>query len=116
MEVYNKNAILLLKIGVAFAFIYPALSAFTDPSQWIGYVPMWVDSFIPREIFLQIFSTIEIFVAIGVLYWDNPIPSIIAGTMLVTIVLFNKSEFSVVFRDLSIATMAFGLALLTRTK
>lgn len=116
MESYSKNAILLLKIGIAFAFIYPALSAFIDPSQWIGYVPLWVDSLIPREIFLPIFSTIEIVVALGVLFWNNPIPSIVAGMMLVSIVIFNRSEFSVVFRDLSIATMAFGLALLSRTK
>lgn len=116
MEPYSKNAILLLKLGVAFAFIYPALSAFIDPSQWIGYVPMWVDQIIPRELFLPIFSTIEIIVALGVLFWNNPIPSIVAGTMLVSIVIFNRNEFSVIFRDLSIATMAFGLALLSRTK
>lgn len=116
MESYSKNAILLLKLGVAFAFIYPALSAFIDPSQWIGYVPMWVDQIIPREIFLPIFSTIEIVVALGVLFWNNPIPSIVAGMMLISVVIFNRNEFSVVFRDLSIATMAFGLALLARTK
>ncbi|HAS84952.1 MAG TPA: hypothetical protein DCS23_02695 [Candidatus Yonathbacteria bacterium] len=116
MESYSKNAILLLKLGVSFAFIYPAVSAFIDPSAWIGYVPMWVDQLIPREIFLPIFSTIEIVVALGVLFWNNPIPSIIAGAMLVSIVIFNKSEFSVVFRDLSIATMTFGLALLSRKK
>lgn len=116
MESYSKNAILMLKLGVAFAFIYPALSAFIDPSQWIGYVPMWVEQIIPRELFLPIFSTIEIIVALGVLFWNNPIPSIVAGMMLVSIIIFNRNEFSVVFRDLSIATMAFGLALLARTK
>lgn len=112
----NEKAILLLKIGIAFAFIYPALSAFIDPSAWIGYVPAWIDQFIPREIFLLIFSPIEIVVALGVLFWDNALPSIIAGTMLVSIVVLNISELSVVFRDLSIAIMAFALAFLVRTK
>ncbi|MGB2580656.1 MAG: hypothetical protein WBC83_03090 [Minisyncoccia bacterium] len=116
METYGKNAILLLKLGVAFAFIYPAISAFIDPSQWIGYVPSFVDSILPSEIFLPIFSTIEILVALGVLFWNNPIPPVVAGIMLVSIVVFNSSEFSVVFRDLSIATMSFGLALLVKTK
>lgn len=116
MDSSNKYALLLLKIGIAFAFIYPALSAFIDPSAWIGYVPVWIDSFIPREIFLLIFSPIEIVVALGVLFFDRPLPSIIAGVMLVSIVVFNYNELSTVFRDLSIALTAFALAFLLRTK
>lgn len=114
MEPSNKNSILLLRLGLAFAFLYPALSAFIDPSSWIGYVPTWIDPIVPREIFLLFFSPIEIVVALGILFWDNALPSIVAGVMLVSIVVFNSSEFSVVFRDLSIATMAFGLALLMK--
>lgn len=116
MENSNKNAILVLKAGLAFAFIYPALSAFIDPSAWIGYVPEWVSTFLPREIFLLIFSPIEIVVALGILFWDDALPSIVAGVMLVSIVVFNYNELSVVFRDLSIATMAFSLALLVKEK
>lgn len=116
MTVLKINPKLLLKLGIAFAFIYPALSAFIDPSAWIGYVPMWVESFLPREMFLLIFSPIELVVALGVLFWDNSIPSIVAGIMLITIVLFNGNEFSVVFRDLSIAVMAFALAFLVKIK
>lgn len=111
-----EKAILLLKLGVAFSFFYPALSAFIDPLLWIGYVPVWIDLFIPREIFLHIFSAFEIVVALGVLFWNRALPSVIAGVMLISIVLLNRSEFSVVFRDLSIAFAAFALALLVRTK
>ncbi|MEK7148364.1 MAG: hypothetical protein AAB770_00425 [Patescibacteria group bacterium] len=110
----HEKAILLLKLGVAFAFIYPALSGLIDPSPWIGYVPEWIDLFMPREIFLTIFSLFEIFVAIGVLFWNKALPSVIAGLMLISIVLLNRSEFSVVFRDLSIAFAAFALAFLVK--
>lgn len=116
MNPSNEKAILLLKLGVAFAFLFPALSSFVDPSAWIGYVPAWIDQFIPREIFLLIFSPIEIVVALGVLFWDEALPSIVAGLMLVSIVVFNYNELSVVFRDISIAIMAFALAFLVRTK
>lgn len=116
MDSSNKNALLLLKVGVAFAFLYPAISSFIDPSAWIGYVPTWIDSFLPREIFLLIFSPIEIVVALGVLFWDKALPSIVAGVMLISIVVFNSNELSVVFRDLSIAIMAFALALLVKGK
>lgn len=114
MNSMHKNAVLLLKLGIAFAFLYPAISAFVDPSAWIGYVPQWIDSFIPRETFLPIFSAFEIIVALGVLFWNRTLPSIVAGVMLVSIVALNKNEFSVVFRDLSIACMAFALASLMK--
>ncbi|MBI5798567.1 MAG: hypothetical protein HZB10_01380 [Candidatus Yonathbacteria bacterium] len=116
MERANKNAILLLRLGIAFAFLYPALSSFIDPSAWIGYVPVWIDFFLPREIFLLIFSPVEIIVALGVLFWNNALPSLVASIMLISIVVFNSNEFSVVFRDLSIAIMAFGLAFLVKAK
>jgi hypothetical protein len=86
MGAYDKKALLLLKVGVAFAFLYPAFSAFSDPSLWIGYVPSWIEMFMPREIFLPIFSTIEILVALGVLFLNKALPSIVAGIMLVSIV------------------------------
>lgn len=110
----NKKSILLLKFGVAFAFFYPAISAFVDPSAWIGYVPAWIDIFIPRETFLPLFSAFEIVVALGVLFWNKALPSVVAGLMLISIVALNRNEFSVVFRDLSITCMAFALASLMK--
>lgn len=114
MDTPHKNALLLLRLGVAFAFLYPALSAFIEPALWIGYVPAWINLFIPREIFLLLFSTLEIIIAISVLIFNKPLPSITAGLLLLSIVVLNTNEFSIVFRDLSIATMAFALALLLK--
>lgn len=111
-----EKAILLLKLGVAFSFIYPAISGFINPEMWLGYVPAWIDTFLPREIFLHIFSTFEIFVAFGVLFWNKAYPSIVAGLILLTIVLLNISEFSVVFRDIPIAIMAFAIAIIVSKK
>lgn len=116
MDTSRKNTIYLLRAGLAFSFLYPALSAFIDPASWIGYVPPWVEPVMSREVFLLVFSPIEIVVALGIIFWESVVPSLVAGLMLITIVVSNYNEFSVVFRDLSIACMAFALALLTRTK
>lgn len=116
MSTAYKNGILFLKVGVSFAFLYPAISAFIDPSQWIGYVPTWIDLFIPRETFLPVFSTFEILIALAILLSNKVFPAVVAGVMLISIVILNRSEFSVVFRDLSIAAMAFGLAFLLKEK
>lgn len=112
----HKNAVLILKVGVAFAFLYPAFSAFTDPAQWLGYVPMWIGQIFPRETFLTLFSSFEIFVALGILFTNRILPPIVAGLVLATIVIVNPREFSVIFRDLSIACMSFALAFLLRTR
>lgn len=114
MNSVNKNAILLLKIGVAFAFLYPAISSLIDPTSWIGYVPSWVGVFMPREIFLTLFSVFEILVAAGTLFLKSIVPPILAGVTLLSIVAFNPSEFPVTFRDVAIACMAFALALVMR--
>lgn len=112
----RKIAILFLKVGVAFAFLYPAFSALFNPNLWVGYVPSWVDLFVSREIFLFLFSVSEIFVGLGVLFINRAYPAIIAGLILLTIVAFNPGEFPVIFRDLSIACMAFALAFLTKPR
>lgn len=108
----NKYAITILKLGVAFAFLYPALSAFYDPSLWIGYIPAWAAEVAPREAFLPLFSLFEIALALGVLFTNRALPAALAGLVLVAIVIINPSESPVVFRDLSIACAAFALALL----
>lgn len=112
MDAAHKKAILLLKFGISFAFLYPAVSAFINPTLWIGYVPAWVELFISRETFLPIFSTFEIIIACGVLFFNKALPSVIAGLVLVSIVVLNKNEFSFIFRDLVIASAAFTLAIL----
>lgn len=114
MDTTHKKAILLLKLGVSFALLYPAISAFMNPTLWIGYVPAWVELFVPRDTFLPVFSAFEIIIACGVLFFNKALPSVIAGLMLVSIVVLNRNEFPVVFRDLAIAFAAFALAILLK--
>lgn len=116
MDSSRKNALLFLKLGVAFAFLYPAFSAFSDPALWVGYVPAWIETFIPRETFLVLFSLFEILVALGVLFLNKTFPSLVAGIILISIVIFNPSEFPIIFRDVSIAGMAFALTFLLKTR
>lgn len=38
----DKFIELLLRIGVAAAFIYPAVEAFFYPNSWVGFLPIWI--------------------------------------------------------------------------
>lgn len=103
---------LLLRIGVAFAFLYPPLDALMNPDSWIGYFPKFVHGFAPDAVLLHVFGVIEVIIALWILsgkkiFW----PSLVAALMLIAIVFANLNNFEVLFRDLSISMMALALAL-----
>ncbi|MEK7510742.1 MAG: DoxX family membrane protein [Patescibacteria group bacterium] len=98
---------LLLRLGVAFSFLYPPIAAFFDPDSWLGYFP----AFIPASMTaLHVFGAIEIVIALWILFGKRIwIPSAAAAAMLLAIVIFNLGQFDVLFRDVSIALMALAL-------
>jgi hypothetical protein len=116
LQTTEQKINLLLRAGVAFAFIYPAVSAIFNPFAWIGYFPAFLLNLpIQGEILLHVFGAIEIILGLWILSNRNIfIPSIVAAVMLFSIVIFNLNQMDVVFRDISILAMAVALALQSR--
>jgi len=110
----SKFAIsIILRVALAFAFIFPAVNAFLDPSSWIGYFPAFIRGYVPDEVLLYGFGALEIILALWVLSgWKIAFPSLMMAGVLVAIVAFNPSQFQILFRDISIAIAAVGLALM----
>lgn len=108
----HKFIDLLLRVGVAFAFLYPPISAFFDPFAWIGYFPPFIlDLPVEPKLILNAFGVFEIAIALWILFGKNiVIPCALAALSLLGIVLFNIPQMDVLFRDLSIAAMALALA------
>ena len=106
--------ILLLRIGVAFAFIYPAVSAYFTPLAWIGFFPdFFLDSLIDETLLLHLFGLSEIVIALWILIGRNIfVPSALATLYLLLIVVFNLNSLDIIFRDISIMLMAAALAVL----
>lgn len=108
----DKQVDWILRIGLAFAFLYPPLDAIVDPYSWLGYFPAWMHGYVPDMVLLHSFGTIEIIIALWLLsgcriFW----PSCIALLMLLAIVIFDGSgQFEILFRDLTIASIALALA------
>ena len=115
---FDRLADIILRAGVAFAFLYPAINALFEPYTWLGYFPQFIRVQaqalgIPELALLHVFGAVEVIIALSILSgWRVFWPSVVACAMLVAIVIFNWSEFPVTFRDLSIAAAALALALM----
>jgi uncharacterized membrane protein YphA (DoxX/SURF4 family) len=110
----RRYADLLLRVALAFSLIYPPFSALSDASNWIGYIPLFALRLWPWSALslLHTFGVVEVVLALWILSgWKIWMPSALAGFILLVIVLTNADQFIVLFRDLSIAGLAFGLAL-----
>lgn len=105
---------LLLRAGLALAFLYPPFSALQDPYSWIGYFPTFLLDFVAPHslLLLHAFGVVEVVLALWVLLGKRVfIPAALMAVMLVAIVLMNPVQFPILFRDISIAFMAGALAL-----
>lgn len=107
--------LLILRIGVAFAFLYPPVSAFIDPVAWMAYFPPWSLGYVPDAMLLHSFGALEVVLGLWILSgWRIFWPCVIATCILLAIVVIDRYNFEVLFRDLSIAAAALALAIIVR--
>lgn len=108
----DKRVDWILRIGLAFAFLYPPIDAIFDPYSWLGYFPSWMHGYVPDMVLLHGFGLIEVLVALWILSGCRIfLPSCVAFLMLLAIVIVDgNGQFEILFRDLSIASIALALA------
>lgn len=105
---------LLLRISLAFAFLYPPIAAWGDPFTWLAYIPHFVAALwpLPTLWLLHLFGVVEIVLAGWLLYgWRAHIPAALMAFILLFIIVTNTDQFDVLFRDLTIAGLAVALSI-----
>ena len=112
----NKEELVsfLLRIGLAFAFVYAAISSLVSPQNWVGFIPNFIANIFPTSILLVLFSIYEF--ALGAWLLSNKkifYASIVSSVTILLIVIFNLAVLDVVFRDVAILLMAVALAVLS---
>lgn len=108
----SRTIDIVLRLGVAFAFLYPPGNALFDPASWIGYLPQFVRGYAPDLVVLHAFGFLEVVIGIWILSGKNIfLPSLAALGILIVIVFLNLHDFQVVFRDISIAAIALALVI-----
>lgn len=110
---------ILLRISIAFSFLYPPLAALYDPTSWVGYLPRFLTDVLPvsATVFLHIFGILEIIIALWLLFArDVRIPALMASAILILITILNFNQLDVLFRDISLAIAALALAAYVRER
>ncbi|PIR82652.1 hypothetical protein COU20_01255 [Candidatus Kaiserbacteria bacterium CG10_big_fil_rev_8_21_14_0_10_59_10] len=109
----DRRVEILLRVGLAFAFLYPPVSAYLDPYAWIGFFPQFLRDIAGNDaLLLHAFGVVEIALGAWVLFGRNIFwPSAIMVGMLAGIVLLNWRAMDILFRDISILALALALAL-----
>ncbi len=105
---------LWLRLGLAFVFLYAAISASLEPAAFSAYFP----SFLPAwavDVALPLFGIFEVGLALAFLTGNRTYEAaLLATATLVGIVIFNPDAFAVLFRNVAIAGATLTLASMTR--
>lgn len=107
----QKIAWLIVRLGVAFCFIYAAVAGYLDPESWIGWFPKFMRDMIPELILLKIWGVYEFITGVWILSGKKIfIPSVLASLSLAGLILANFSAMDVIFRDVTILFSTIALA------
>ncbi len=113
-----EKASLILRIALAFSFIYAAISSFISPQNWVGFIPDSLPgNFITDNYYLIAFSVFEIILGLWLLSNKKPYyASVISAIVLFAITIVNLSSIDIVFRDVSLFLAAVALSILAKDK
>ena len=112
----GKTSSLLLRIALSFAFLYPAYGFWTNPNDWLGYIPEFVRNIgLSQNVLLMLLTGFHLIIALWLLSgWRIFIPAVLAALFLLSVVYFNRNQLDVLFRDISLALAALALAFSNR--
>ncbi|MBI2013108.1 MAG: hypothetical protein HYS88_01535 [Candidatus Colwellbacteria bacterium] len=117
LRTLSEREDLLLRVAVAFPMIWAGVAQLTNPTNWVGFVPVWLASIVDPEAFLGIHSLFNLIVGAGILlgFW-RIIFAGLATALLASILIFYEGGIflgidDVTFRDVGLTIVAFVLFL-----
>lgn len=114
---FKFDASLFIRLGLAFTFLYAAVSAFLDPESWIGFVPSFIWNPVTRAYFLFGHDLINFGVGIWLLTGKKQFyAAIVSCLMLGGIIIANLNSFIITFRDIGLLFAAVALAVMNYKK
>lgn len=105
----------LLRIGLAFVFLYAATASLQHPLVWVVYLPAFLTKAVAATTLIKIIAIYELVLA-GWLLSGKYVRycAMLCALTLAGIVLINPSQLSTTFRDVGLVFMALALFLLEK--
>jgi len=105
-----KTVSRLLRVGLAFSFLYAGIAGLLEPQQWVGYIPSFARSFVSAYTALFVFGVVEIILGVWLLSGKQiRKAAALSALLFVAITLSNTGVFAVTFRDVSLFFMSMAL-------
>ena len=103
----------MLRLGLAFVFLYAGIAALLHPLEWEGYLPGFIGSVIDPELALKTMAVYETVLGIWLLIgrYRKYAAALVALT-LSGITLLNLSLLIITFRDVGLVLAAVALFLM----
>jgi hypothetical protein len=100
-----------LQLGLAFVFLWIGIKSLIEPQNWIGFIPLWLGSFLPISVvlFLKIHSIAEIILALWLLSGRALVISSALATLFLGLILLASGLNDITFRDVGLLTAAAAL-------
>jgi len=106
----GSNVSLILRIALAFVFLYASISSFVSPSDWIGYMPKFMRGIVPDQLLLAGFSIYELGLALWLLSGlYAKYAALLTAATLAGIVALNPALLPITFRDVGLMIAAVAL-------
>ncbi len=109
---------LALRIGLAGTFFYAGINSLLNPTNWIGFIPQWIESipFLTRGLFLTLHGTFEILLAIALLIGIYKKLTALLTFLSLAAIIITYGIDDVSFRDFGLLAAAYALIILSKSQ
>lgn len=105
----------LIRMGLAFVFLYAAVYMTFAPEKYIIYFPDFMRTLVPGNPLLHIFAIFEVVLSVFLIIGRFTfIAAIISFLTMLALTVVNLDKFSVLFRNVSIILSALALVILSK--
>lgn len=106
----------LLRLGLAFVFLYAAVSSLRHPLEWVGYLPTFATKTIAAITLIKLVAIYELVLSVGLISGKFlRYSALLCAVTLALIVLLNPSQLLTTFRDIGLVFMAVALYFIAKS-
>ncbi len=107
----------IIRLGLAIAFFYAAVSSLLFPDNWIGFLPLWLIPASLAKLFLLVFTIFQFSLGLWLLSnYKIKYAVIVVIFLLFVIIVTNFTAMDLLFRDIPIVFSALALLFLNNKK